>query len=367
MPTRYSRTGRLAGVVGTPGDGRRGGTDRLGAVPGANAGCDGHDVEATRRYSPSWADCSLPPAIPLRGAGRARPWSAGTIVDGRYRLHHRIGSGGTATVYCAEDLRLGRKVALKVLHRSLADAGESVERFRREAWCAAGLRHRHIVSVYACGEWDGTHYIAMEYVAGRSLKSIIHEQAPLEQERAIDLAAQILHAARFIHGRDIIHRDLKPDNVIVDDTGRLKVTDFGIARAGKSDITRTDSILGTVKYLSPEQARGLALTGASDLYSIGIILYELLAGRVPFEGESAVAVALKHVNERPIRLRAFNPAVTPELESTVMRALEKDPKRRFPDADAFIGALEQARVSRRGIDRARAFGGPDIATSREAA
>ena len=303
----------------------------------------GHVVEATRRYSPPWADCSPPQATPVDGAGRARPWAAGSIVDARYRVHNRIGAGGTATVYCAEDMRLGRRIALKVLHHSLADEREWVERFWREACRAAGLHHRHIVSIYDRGEWDGTHYIVMEYVAGRSLKSIIREQAPLEPQRAIDLTLQILRAARFIHRRDIIHRDLKPDNAIVDDTGRLKVTDFGIARAaGRSDITRTDSILGTVRYMSPEQARGRALNGASDLYSIGVILYELLAGRVPFEDQNAVTVALKHVNERPVPPSSFNASVTPALESIVMRALEKAPESRFPDADAFIGALERA-------------------------
>jgi beta-lactam-binding protein with PASTA domain/predicted Ser/Thr protein kinase len=268
-----------------------------------------------------------------------------TIVDGRYRVLRRIGSGGMAEVYCAEDLQLGRKVALKVLHGRFAEDDEFVERFRREASSAAGLQHQHVVSVYDRGEWDGTYYIAMEFLDGRPLKSIIQQEAPLDAERAIDFTVQILRAARFAHRRGIIHRDLKPHNVIVDEEGRAKVTDFGIARAGASDMTQTGSIMGTAQYLSPEQAQGVAVSEPSDLYSVGIILYEMLTGRVPFDGESAVTIALKQVNERPVPPSALNRAVTPELEAVVMHALEKDPARRFPDADAFIAALEHARAA----------------------
>lgn len=267
---------------------------------------------------------------------------AETIVDGRYRVLHRVGSGGMAEVYCAQDLQLGRKVALKVLYRRFAEDGEFVERFRREASSAAGLQHQHVVSVYDRGEYDDTYYIAMEYLDGRSLKTIIRDEAPLDPDRAIDFAIQILRAARFAHRRGIIHRDFKPQNVIVDDEGRAKVTDFGIARAGASDMTQTGSIMGTAQYLSPEQAQGEPVSAASDLYSIGIVLYELLTGRVPFEGESAVTIALKQVNERPTPPSAFNPAVGPELETVVMRALEKHPSLRFQDADEFIAALQAA-------------------------
>src|SRR3954453_10126612 len=185
----------------------------------------------------------------------------------------------------------------------------------------------------------------MEYLDGGSLKQIIQHEGPLDPERAIELTVQILRAARFAHRRGIIHRDLKPHNVIVDEEGRAKVTDFGIARAGASDMTQTGSIMGTAQYLSPEQAQGFAVSEPSDLYSVGIILYELLTGRVPFEGERAVTIALKQVNERPVPPSAFNRAVTPELEAVVLRALEKDPARRFPDADAFIAALEHARAA----------------------
>jgi len=266
-----------------------------------------------------------------------------TVVDGRYRVLHRVGSGGMAEVYCAQDLQLGRKVALKVLYRRFAEDQEFVERFRREASSAAGLQHQHVVSVYDRGEYDGTYYIAMEYLDGRSLKTIIREEAPLAPERAIDLTIQVLRAARFAHRRGIIHRDFKPQNVIVDAEGRAKVTDFGIARAGASDMTQTGSIMGTAQYLSPEQAQGEAVSAASDLYSIGIILYEMLTGRVPFEGESAVTIALKQVNEAPVPPSAYNPAVGPALEAVVLRALEKHPALRYQDADEFISALEDAR------------------------
>ena len=237
-----------------------------------------------------------------------------TIVDGRYRVVGRIGSGGMADVYCAEDLQLGRNVALKVLHSRFAADAEFRERFRREARSAAGLNHQNVVSIYDRGEWDGNYYIAMEYLDGRSLKEIVQRDGPLAPDYAIDLTVQVLRAARFAHARGIIHRDIKPHNVIVDEEGRAKVTDFGIARAaGASDMTQTGSIMGTAQYLSPEQAQGHAVSAASDIYSIGIMLYELLTGRVPFEGESAVTIALKQVNERPERpsVRSRSPSRSP--------------------------------------------------------
>jgi serine/threonine-protein kinase len=265
-----------------------------------------------------------------------------TVIDGRYAVERRLGSGGMADVYLATDLQLGRPVALKVLYRRFAEDPEFVERFRREASAAAGLQHQHVVAVYDRGEWDGTYYIAMEYLDGRSLKQLITEHAPMDPSHAIGYAIQILRAARFAHRRGVIHRDLKPHNVIVDEEGAATVTDFGIARAGASDMTETGSIMGTAQYLSPEQARGDAVSAQSDLYSIGIVLYEMLAGRVPFEGESAVAIALKQVGETPVPPSAYNAAVSPALEAVVLRALEKDPAARFEDADAFIAALEAA-------------------------
>ncbi|MEA2271837.1 MAG: eukaryotic-like serine/threonine-protein kinase [Solirubrobacteraceae bacterium] len=267
-----------------------------------------------------------------------------TLIDGRYRILHRVGSGGMADVYCAEDTQLGRRVALKLLHQRFADDHEFVERFRREASSAAGLSHQHVVGVFDRGAWDGTYYIAMEYLDGRSLKQVIVDEAPLDPARAIDIAIQILRAARFAHKRGVIHRDLKPHNVILDSEGRAKVTDFGIARAGASDMTETGSIMGTAQYLSPEQAQGHAVSAASDIYAIGIVLYELLTGQVPFDGESAVTIALKQVSEAPVPPSAYNGAVTPELEAAVLRALEKDPAARFADAEEFIAALEDAKA-----------------------
>ncbi len=263
------------------------------------------------------------------------------MIDGRYRLIERVGSGGMADVWAADDLQLGRKVALKLLYRRFAQDSEFVERFRREASHAAGLQHPNIVSVYDRGEWEGTYYIAMEFLEGRSLKQVIQAEGALPPARAIDITIQILKAARFAHGRGVIHRDLKPHNAILEPSeDRVKVTDFGIARAGASDMTETGSIMGTAQYLSPEQAQGHAVSAASDLYAIGIVLYELLTGRVPFDGDSAVTIALKQVTEQPLPPSHVNPAVPPALDAVVLRALEKDPASRFVDADEFIAALQ---------------------------
>lgn len=265
-----------------------------------------------------------------------------TLVDSRYLILRRIGSGGMADVYCAEDTHLGRQVALKVLHRRFAQDQEFVERFRREASAAAGLQHPNVVGVFDRGRHDGTYYIAMEHLPGHTLKEIVTTEAPLAQERVVDLGTQILQAAGFAHRHGVIHRDFKPHNVIVDDRGGVKVTDFGIARAGASEMTETGSIMGTAQYLSPEQAQGHAVTAASDLYSIGVMLYEMLAGRLPFEGDSAVSVALKHLSEPPRPISQFRPDVSPALESVVMAALAKDPEYRWQTADDFADALQAA-------------------------
>src|SRR3954462_12924988 len=267
----------------------------------------------------------------------------GTLIDGRYRILRRIGSGGMADVYCAQDAQLGRDVAIKILHRRFSRDREFVERFRREASAAAGLQHPNVVGVFDRGEYDGTYYIAMEYLPGRTLKEIIREEAPLDQPRAIALTIQVLQAAGFAHRRGVIHRDFKPHNVIVGPDDRLKVTDFGIARAGASEMTETGSIMGTAQYLSPEQAQGQRVGAPSDLYSIGIIVYEMLAGRVPFGGDSAVSIALKHVSEEPPAIRSLRPDVHPRLEQAVGLALLKDPEQRYASADEFIGALQEAR------------------------
>ncbi|HWK19076.1 MAG TPA: Stk1 family PASTA domain-containing Ser/Thr kinase, partial [Solirubrobacteraceae bacterium] len=255
----------------------------------------------------------------------------------------RLGSGGMADVFLAEDHQLGRKVALKLLHRRFAEDPGFVERFRREAQAAAGLQHPNVVSVYDRGEFDGTYYIAMEYLPGRTLKQLIREEAPLDPVRAIDITVEILKAARFAHRRGVIHRDLKPHNVIIDENDTAKVTDFGIARAGASDMTETGSIMGTAQYLSPEQAQGHVVSAGSDLYSVGVVLYELLTGRVPFDAEAAVTIALKHVSEAPTPPSVINPAVPPDLERVVLWTLDKDPARRPADADQLIAALEEVR------------------------
>ncbi len=266
-----------------------------------------------------------------------------TLIDGRYRVLSRLGAGGMADVFLAEDQQLGRKLALKLLHRRFAEDPDFVERFRREAQAAAGLAHPNVVSVYDRGEYDDTYYIAMEYLPGRSLKQLIRQEAPLEPIRAIDITIQILKAARFAHRRGVIHRDLKPHNVIVDDADIAKVTDFGIARAGASDMTETGSIMGTAQYLSPEQAQGLPVSPGSDLYSVGIVLYEMLTGRVPFDAESPVTIALKHISEPPLPPRAINPAIPPELEQTILWVLNKNPADRPVDADQLITVLEHCR------------------------
>jgi beta-lactam-binding protein with PASTA domain/predicted Ser/Thr protein kinase len=283
----------------------------------------------------------------------------GTIVDGRYRVISRLGSGGMADVYLAQDQLLGRDVAVKVLHHHFAEDQEFVERFRREASSAAALSHPNIVAIFDRGEWNGTYYIAMEYVAGRTLKTIVREHGALDPATAIEIVVQILRAARFAHRRGVIHRDLKPHNVILDEEGRARVTDFGIARAGASDMTLTGSIMGTAQYLSPEQAQGLAVTGASDLYSIGVILYELLTGVVPFEGETAVAIAFKQVSAEPAPPSTLNPAIPPSLDAIVLRALAKDPAERYADADELIAALEREREQLPALSAAPAAAGPD--------
>ena len=264
----------------------------------------------------------------------------GQKVGDRYTLIERIGSGGMADVWSADDSMLGREVALKFLHERFNQDQQFVERFRREAQAAAGLQHPNVVSVYDRGEHEGRHWIAMEYVQGASLKDLITRGLSINE--AIEIVRQILAGAKFAHERGIVHRDMKPHNVLVDGEGRARVTDFGIARAGASEMTQTGSVLGTAQYLSPEQAQGFDVKATSDLYSIGVILYEALTGRVPFEADTAVAIALKQVSERPRKPSELNPKVSPALDAVTLKALAKDPADRFQTADEFIRALDAA-------------------------
>src|SRR3954454_4368555 len=263
-----------------------------------------------------------------------------TVVAERYRLLGRLGSGGMADVWCAEDSLLNRRVALKFLHPRFAQDEQFVERFRREASAAAGLQHPNVVGVFDRGVVDGSHYIAMEYVEGASLKDLI--QRGLSVPEAVEIVRQVLAGVKYAHERGIIHRDLKPQNVLVDGEGRARVADFGIARAGSSEITQTGSVLGTAQYLSPEQAQGMPVTAASDLYSVGAMLYEALTGQVPFDADTPVAVALKQVSEQPRPPSELNPKVPPALDAVVLKALAKDPANRFTSADDFIRALDAA-------------------------
>ncbi len=266
------------------------------------------------------------------------------MFDNRYEIIRRLGSGGMADVYLARDTHLERRVAIKVLYKRYADDEEFVARFRQEAKAAAGLNHPHIVSIYDRGGAEGSYYIAMEYLGGRNLKQIINERGRLEPRQAIDIAAQILEALRFAHKHDVIHRDIKPHNIVVNGDGQVKVTDFGIARAGSAArMTETGSIIGTAQYLSPEQARGQEVSQGSDLYSVGIVLYEMLTGQVPFEGENPVAIALKQINEAPVPPQVLAPDIPDNLNTVVMKALAKDPRSRYRDADEFLEDLERCR------------------------
>jgi eukaryotic-like serine/threonine-protein kinase len=266
-----------------------------------------------------------------------------TLFDGRYRILRKLGSGGMANVYLAEDQELGRRVAIKILNERHANDDQFVERFRREAKNAAGLSHPNIVSIYDRGEAEGTYYIAMEFLDGRSLKELIVSRGPAPISVAIDYARQILGALRFAHRNGIVHRDIKPHNVLVDSEGRLKVTDFGIARAGASQMTEAGSIIGTAQYLSPEQAKGSPVDQTSDLYSVGIVLYELLTGAVPFTGDTPVEIAMKHLSATPDPPSSHRAEIPRELDKVVLRALAKDPHERYQTAEEMDADL--ARVA----------------------
>jgi serine/threonine-protein kinase len=265
----------------------------------------------------------------------------GTLFDGRYQVERKLGAGGMANVYLAEDQELGRRVAIKILNDRHANDEQFVERFRREAKNAAALSHPNIVSIYDRGEAEGSYYIAMEYLDGRSLKELIISRGPAPLNVAIEYARQILSALRFAHRHGIVHRDIKPHNVLVDAEGRVKVTDFGIARAGTSQMTEAGSIVGTAQYLSPEQARGTGVDQRSDLYSLGIVLYELVTGTLPFNGDTPVEIAMKHLSQNAELPSTIRPELPRELDLVVTRALAKDPDERYQSAEEMDADLER--------------------------
>ena len=264
----------------------------------------------------------------------------GTLFAGRYVLERKLGSGGMADVWLAQDQELSRKVAVKVLHERYANDEQFVERFRREATHAAGLSHPNIVSIFDRGEAEGSYYIVMEYVEGRTLKELIVTRGACPVPVAVSYVRQVLAALRYAHRNGIIHRDIKPHNVIVDREGRAKVADFGIARAGTSQMTEAGSIIGTAQYLSPEQARGSVVDESSDLYSTGIVLYELLTGQVPFNGDTPVEIAMKHLSQPPQPPSALRHEVPHDLDLVVLRALAKEPADRYRTAQEMDRDLE---------------------------
>ncbi len=260
----------------------------------------------------------------------------GTVLNGRYEILEKLGGGGMAVVYKARDVYLSRPVSLKILRPQFSHDAEFLARFRREAQAVASLSHPNIVSLYDVGEDGDIRYLVMEYVEGVTLKERIAKEGPLPPAEAVRIAVEILDALEHAHSRRVIHRDIKPHNILLDRLNKVKVTDFGIARAlNGTTLVHTGNIVGSAFYFSPEQAQGRLSDERSDLYSVGVVLYEMLTGRVPFQGESPVAVALKHVQEEPVPPSHINPRVPPGLDQVVARALAKDPSRRYQSAAEF--------------------------------
>jgi eukaryotic-like serine/threonine-protein kinase len=268
--------------------------------------------------------------------------SPDTLLNGRYQIVEPVGEGGMAIVYRAIDTRLGRTVAVKVLHPEFARDKPFLERFQQEAEFAASLgAHPNIVDIYDIGEDGDRRYIVMEFIEGRSLKDLIRERAPFGVAETFAIGRQVASALDFAHKRGLVHRDVKPQNILVTDDGVAKVTDFGIARsATTSQLTRTGMVLGTVHYFSPEQAQGKPAGPPSDIYSLGVILYEMLTGHLPFDAENAIGVAMQHIHNEPPSPWQFVPELPARAVATVMRALEKDPERRFRDAAELSSALQ---------------------------
>ena len=266
----------------------------------------------------------------------------GRVLNDRYQLEQLIGTGGMADVYLATDSLLGRHVAVKILHPQFAKDPVFIQRFRQEAQAAANLNQRNIVNVYDWGIDEGLDFLVMEYVEGSNLKDIILGGGPLLPERAVEIAVAICSALEAAHANGLVHRDVKPQNIIVTPDKQIKVMDFGIARAaGGSAMTQTGTILGTAQYISPEQAQGRTADPRSDLYSLGIVIYEMLTGKAPFDSESPVAIAYKHVREDPLPPSMVNPDISPELEAVVMKALAKNPENRYQNALEMQADLER--------------------------
>lgn len=254
----------------------------------------------------------------------------GKRISGRYKIIDMIGGGGMANVYLVHDMILDRDVALKMLRLDFANDEEFIRRFHREAQSATSLAHPNIVSIYDVGEEDGLYYIVMEYVEGQTLKQYIQQNAPLRVDEALEIMKQLTSAISHAHQNHIVHRDIKPHNILVDRKGNVKITDFGIAMAlSATSITQTNSVLGSVHYLSPEQARGGTANKKSDIYSLGIVLFELLTGRLPFSGESAVSIALKHLQSETPSPKRWNPTLPQSVENIVLKATAKDPFHRY--------------------------------------
>jgi serine/threonine protein kinase/beta-lactam-binding protein with PASTA domain len=272
----------------------------------------------------------------------------GLTLSGRYELLARVGGGGMALVYKARDLLLNRLVAVKVLRQQFTHDEDFVKRFRREAQAAASLSHPNIVSIYDVGQVEDTHYIVMEFIDGANLNEIIRERAPLQTEEAVKIAAQISDALEHAHLNQIIHRDIKPHNILIGNNGRVKVTDFGIARAvTSSTLTQTGSVIGSVHYFSPEHAKGVSTGEKSDIYSLGIVLYQMLTGRLPFLGESPISVALKHLQDSFEQPRKVNPHIPQSVENIIMKAMRKNPQERYQSAREMLLDLETSLQPRR--------------------